>query len=162
MVYLMTDDDRNNAIIDYADARFEIRPYPKYGDLLQITHFVKKLGYNFPFSSKQYSLEDVQAKLYEEGPHAFLRIVRLQEDISGKTTFKKASTFVAERLAKLAPAGELIIIDPYLFPSSPQLGAQEHGKFLAEIIAPILAPDATVTCLVNSKVNREVKSLVVV
>lgn len=159
MVYFMPDDDRNNAIINYADARFEIRPYPKHDDLLQITNFVKELGYNFNFSFKQYSLEDVQAKLREEGPQAFLRIVRHMEDISGKTTFKKATAFVAERLVKLAPASELIIIDPYLFPDRPQLGEQEYGKFLAELIAPILAPDASVTCLVNRKVNRDVQTV---
>lgn len=152
----MAEDDLYDSVQDYADARFEIRPHPTLRDLLRINDFVNELGYEFPYSSKQYSLEDVQEKLRAEGPQAFLRYVRLQEDLSPRAPFKAAAAFVAERLARLGPARDLIIIDPYLFPERPQLGARQHGEFLAEIIAPILEPGAVVRCVVNPKMNSEI------
>ncbi|EAR25548.1 hypothetical protein A20C1_04756 [marine actinobacterium PHSC20C1] len=147
-------------IIDYAEGRFEIRPYPKYRDLMQITDLVNQLGYNFPFSQKQYSLEDVQEKLRSEGAQAFLRLVRVQEDISPKAPFKKAGDFVAERLALLSPSSDLIIVDPYLFPPNPKVGEDEYSEFLASLIAPILEPGANVICIVNTHSNKAVESAV--
>lgn len=150
----MEDDD----VFIYADARFEIRPHPTYADLAQIHEFVNELGYTFPFSRKQFSLEDVQYKLRTEGPQAFLRYIRLQEDISPKAPFKRALAFVAERLAVLAPASELTIIDPYLFPTRPQLGVDEYSANLAALIAPIVEPEAKLRFVVNTRANSEVES----
>lgn len=148
----MDDDD----IIDYAEARFEIRPYPTYGHLRQIDDLVTKLGYSFPFSRKQYSLEDVQEKLRSEGPNAFLRYLRVQEDISPKAPFKSAKTLVEERLQKLGPTRDLVIVDPYLFPKNPQLGVDAYADFLANLIGSLLEPDAVVTCVVNSRTAPDV------
>lgn len=146
-------------IINYAEARFEIRPYPTYGHLKQIDELVTSLGYKFPFSSKQYSLEDVQEKLRSEGPNAFLRIIRAQEDISPKAPFKDARTLVVERLQRLGPTRDLVIIDPYLFPGNPQLGVDEHTEFLANLISSLLEPDAVVKCVVNTKTDAGVVEL---
>lgn len=156
----MSGEDFDDSIMDYAEARFEIRPYPTYRDLMRINDFVNELGYRFPFSMKQYSLEDVQEKLRAEGPQAFLRYVRLQEDISPKAPLQHAAAFVAERLTKLAPTNDLVIVDPWLFPPRPQLGENEYAAFLAGLIAPILEPDATVTCVVNSNSNARIEELV--
>ena len=144
--------------MDYADARFEIRPYPTYRDLIRINDLVNELGYKMPYSMKEYSLEDVQEKLHTEGPQAFLGYVRLQEDISPKAPRKNASEFVAERLARLAPATDLIIVDPYLFPPKSKLGEEEYAAFLAELVAPILEAGATVRCIVNSTSNARIES----
>ncbi|MDJ0348942.1 hypothetical protein [Cryobacterium sp. PH29-G1] len=152
----MKSDDLDDSVIDYADARFEIRPHPKYRDLMRINELVNALGYTMPFSTKQYSLEDVQTKLRAEGAHAFLRFVRLQEDISPKASYRTAQQFVAERLARLGPANDLIIIDPYLFPPTPSLGEEEYAEFLADLIAPLLNADATVRCVVNKKANTRI------
>ena len=38
----MGDDDLEDSIMDYADARFEIRPYPKYRNLIQIKDLVNR------------------------------------------------------------------------------------------------------------------------
>lgn len=152
----MTNEDQEDDIISYADARFEIRPYPKYRDLMRINDLVNQLGYKMPFSMKQYSLEDVQEKLHTEGAQAFLRLRRVQEDISPKAPFKDALTFVAERLALLGPTSDLIIVDPYFFPPKPQLGEDGHAQFVAELIAPLLAPGATVTCVINERANLTV------
>lgn len=149
----MEDDD----VIDYAEARFELRPYPTYLDLMRINEFVNELGYTLPFSTKQFSLEDVQHKLSTEGPQAFLRYVRLQEDISPKAPFKGAVAFVAERLGALAPARELMVTDPYLFPPSPKLGAHGHSQHLAALIAPILEQGADLKLAVNTRANSEIE-----
>ena len=154
----MSNGDLEDSIMDYADARFEIRPHPTYRDLMRINDLVNELGYKMPFSMKQYSLEDVQEKLRSEGPQAFLRYVRLQEDISPKAPLKSASAFVAERLARLAPTTELVIVDPYLFPPRAKLGKEEYAAFLAELVAPILEAGATVRCIVNSTSNARIES----
>jgi hypothetical protein len=153
----MSGEDLEDSIMDYAEARFEIRPYPTYSHLMRINNLVNELGYRFPFSMKQYSLEDVQEKLRAEGPQAFLRYVRLQEDISPKAPLKGAAAFVAERLARLAPTSDLVIIDPYLFPPRPKLGEIEYAAFLAGLVAPILEPGATVKCVVNGSSNAQIE-----
>jgi hypothetical protein len=157
----MNSDNMEDSIIDYAEARFEIRPYPRYRDLIQITELVKELGYSFPFSRKRYSLEDVQEKLRSDGAQAFLRLVPVQEDISPKAPFKQASGFVAERLASLGPSSDLIIVDPYLFPPKPKIGEGEYAEFLADLIGPILEPAASIKFIVNSFSNSSVESAVV-
>lgn len=153
----MTDDSFDDLIIDYADARFELRPHPTYSDLMRINALANELGYQMPFSMKQYSLEDVQEKLRSEGPAAFLGTVWLQEDVSPKAPVQSADQFVAERLARLAPAGDLVIVDPYLFPPRPDPSTAEYGQRLASLIAPLLAERATVTAIVNERANAEVE-----
>lgn len=153
-------DPEDSIIVDYAEARFEIRPYPTYPDLMRINDLVNELGYRFPFSTKRYSLEDVQEKLRSEGPQAFLRYVLLQEDISPKAPLEGAAAFVAERLARLAPTSDLMIIDPYLFPPRPKLGAEGYAAFLTNLVAPILEPGANLSCVVNSSSNSQIEDAV--
>lgn len=45
----MTDDSFDDLVIDYADARFELRPHPTYKDLMRINALANELGYQMPF-----------------------------------------------------------------------------------------------------------------
>jgi len=142
-------DDFEDMIVSYADARFELRPYPKYRDLVRLTEFAEELGYEMPFSTKQYSLEDVQETLRTEGPSAFLKILRVQEDISPKAPQPTVEQFVARRLTRLAPTSDLVITDPFLLPDRPHPDAAQYAQHVAGLIAPLLADHATVTAVVN-------------
>ena len=46
-----------NWVIDLHDSRFEIRPHPTSDDLTRIYDFVKEIGYEMPYSDKEYSLK---------------------------------------------------------------------------------------------------------
>ncbi|MDA8439979.1 MAG: hypothetical protein M0Z51_14115 [Propionibacterium sp.] len=153
-------DDFEDMIVSYADARFELRPHPKYRDLVRLTEFAEGLGYKMPFSTKQYSLEDVQEILRTEGPSAFLKIVRVEEDISPKAPQPAVEQLVAQRLARLAPTSDLIITDPYLFPGRPQPDAAQYAQHVAALIAPLLADVARVTAVVNDQTNPAVEQAV--
>ena len=153
---MMGNDSTDNWVIEYADARFEIRPHPTYRDLMRISALANELGYEMPFSTKEYSLADVQEQLRIEGPQAFLKFSQLQHDISPKAPIGTALQFVADRLARLAPASDLIIVDPYLFPPTPSLGEAGYARRLADLIAPLLDEDATVRCVVNKRANARV------
>lgn len=144
----------NDFVVGHSDAPLEIRPQPTYRHLQQINDLVNDLGYTFLFSTKEYSLEDVQEKLRSEGPNAFSRYRRIQEDISPKAPLKKAKQLVAERLERIGPTGDLVIVDPYLFPPRPKLGVEGYADFLAGLIAPLLEPHAVVQCVVNSRPNE--------
>lgn len=148
-----------NMIVDYADARFELRPHPRYRDLLKITELAAQLGYEMPFSTKQYSLEDVQDILRAEGPSSFLRLVRVQEDISPKAPPQTVDQWMARRLARLAPTNDLLIIDPYLLPERPYPNAEEYGQRVADLVAPLLGEAAKVTAVVNNRMNATVESV---
>lgn len=130
-----------------------IDPDLTYGHLLEINKFVEGLGYTMRESSKEYSLSEVKEKLQTEGPSAFLSIAWLQEDISPKAPLPSARLFVQERFAKLAPAQELIITDPYLF-----AGNEEYARWLAQLMASVLTEDGSVTCVVNSAISQEARS----
>ncbi len=123
---------------------------------MRINSLAEELGYRMPMLDKGYSLEQVQDKLRAEGPSAFLRIMRLQEDISPKASPKTAQEFVAERLNRIGPTSDLIIVDPYLFPQTPSLGIKAYAKYVAQLIAPLLTPKAVVTCVVNKQTGTQV------
>ncbi|MFK4296558.1 hypothetical protein ABH924_001703 [Arthrobacter sp. GAS37] len=131
-----------------------IGPNLTYGHLLKIDEHAKGLGYTMTESDKEYSLSEVKERLRSEGANAFLGIVSLQEDISPKSSLPTARDFVEERLAKLAPARELIITDPYLFAGNPA-----YAQWLAQLMASVLVEDGTVTCVVNGSMDHEVKDL---
>lgn len=131
-----------------------IGPNLTYGHLLKINEYAKGLGYTVRESRKEYSLSEVKERLRCEGPSAFLRIVPVQEDISPKSPLPSARVFVEERLAKLAPARELIITDPYLF-----VGDPEYAQWLAKLMASVLVEDGHVICVVNKGMDHEVKKL---
>lgn len=151
---------REDRVIDYADSTFEIRPHPKYDDLMKIHEFITGLGYQFPFSNKRYSLLDVQQKLRVDGPKAFLGQIQISEDISPKSHPSTAEKFLAERLTKLGPADDLIIIDPYLFPSSPRQGEEAYSDFLINLILPIVRDGARIRCVGNKSSNPRILELV--
>lgn len=152
----MNDDSLDNIFIDFSNYVFAIRPNPTYSDLMRITDFAEDIGYEMPFREQGYSLEEVQEKLQSEGQSAFLELMTFQEDISPKAPPKTAQQFIAERLNALGPTSDLIIVDPYLFPTKPKLGVEGYAKYLAELISPIVVPDARVKCVVNTKANQNV------
>lgn len=145
--------------IDLNDSRFEIRPHPTYNDLMKIYNYVKNLGYEMPYSKKQYSLEEVQQKLREVGQAAFLNQSELQHDVLAKATLEKTEDLVAKRLTKLAPADHLIITDPYLFPSHIKKRGNEYAERLCRLIVPILKPRSRLTCIVNSRSDPDSERL---
>ena len=149
-----------NWVIDLHDSRFEIRPHPTSDDLTRIYDFVKEIGYEMPYSDKEYSLKDVQEELRHVGQAAFLGKSELRHDISAKTAPEEAEALVAHRLAELAPADHLVITDPYLFPSNPKEGENEYAERLVRLITPILKPGSRLTCLVNDRSNRNLEDSV--
>lgn len=146
-----------NWVIHLNDSSFEIRPHPTYNDLMKIHGFVKELGYEMPYSDRQYSLEEVQEELRGVGQAAFLNQSELQHGISKKAAPQEAEALVANRLARLAPADHLIITDPYLFPNSPEGGGSEYVERLVHLIAPILQSGSRLTCVVNSRSNSDLE-----
>lgn len=149
----MTNDFADDAVFNFDDVLFEIRPNLRYSDLIRINHFVGEMGYEMPMVDRGYSIGEIKEKLRAEGPSAFLNQTWVREDISPKAPVKEAWKFVAERLAKLGPSNDLIIVDPYLFPKKPSLGVEGYAKYVAELISPILSPASTVKCVVNKSTD---------
>lgn len=139
---------------------FEIWPEPKYQDAMKIDAFVRELGYDFPFSLKEFSREQVKTILHEIGPSEFLKYHRIQEDISPKAPPKTAAQFVSDRLDKLQPSKELLIIDPYLFPPSPKPDEQQYADLLFSVLEPLLNGVTELKCVVGSKQNLSVQKAV--
>jgi hypothetical protein len=129
---------------------FQFAPDIAHSDLLQLTAFADQLGYKLMTREIGYSLEEVQARLREEGPGYFLRRVRLQEDISPKAPQPTTTDFVAERLARLQPTSELIITDPFLFTYSVRDEILPYAELVGGVIAPLLADGANLVAIVDT------------
>lgn len=152
----MTQDSADETRLNFDDTLFGIRDGVKYEDLSTIYKHIENLGYELKTLNRGYSLEEVQEKLLTEGPSAFLRLTRLQEDILPKAPPKKAWQSVAERLALLGPAKDLTIVDPFLF--SETMNAHQipqYSQQLAALIGPIVTSNASITCVVD-KLNKDV------
>lgn len=148
----MTHDSGDDTLINFDDTLFGIRDGVTYTHLRLICKYVEDLGYELKTVEKGESLEEVQEKLRTEGARAYLKQMRLQEDISPKAPPRNAMQFVSERLARLGPTGELTIVDPYLFPNSLKSHEiPEYTKLLSGLIASAVASAATVTCVVKEK-----------
>ncbi|UBH25198.1 hypothetical protein KW076_03130 [Micrococcus porci] len=136
-------------------------PNLTYSDLMRIASFAKTLGYDTKIRDLGYTLEEVQKRLREDGPSAFLRLKRIQEDVSPKAPAKQAIQYVAERLDRLAPQDELLITDPYLFSSSARKDIEAYSQSVADLIAPLLANSAKLIAIVDKDAShREVRDAV--
>lgn len=136
-------------------------PNLTYSDLMRIASFAETLGYDTKIRDLGYTLEEVQKRLREDGPSAFLRLKRIQEDVSPKAPAKQAIQYVAERLDRLAPQDELLITDPYLFSSSARKDIEAYSQSVADLIAPLLANSAKLIAIVDKDAShREVRDAV--
>lgn len=133
---------------------FQFDPAPLHDDVLRVADLADRLGYKFLFRMVAYSLDDVQAKLRDEGPSAFLNLVRLQEDISPKASLPSAEHFLTARLLKLAPTSELIITDPYLFTYSRRDDAEVYAASVVRILVPLLSENIRLRLVVDPKASN--------
>lgn len=134
---------------------FQFDPPVYHEDVLKIADLAEKLGYRFLFRDVGYTLEEVKTQLAEQGPSAFLSIVRLQEDISPKAPPQTAEEFIAKRIAMLAPQNELLIIDPYFFTYARRNDAQEYAASVARIVAPLLTEHVRLRVVVDPNATHE-------
>ena len=135
---------------------FKFDPAPLHDDVLRVADLAESLGYRFLFRPAEYSLEEVQARLREEGPSAFLRIVRVQEDISPKAPLPTAEQFLVERLKKLDPQTELIITDPYFFTHSRRHDADEYAASVARIVTPLLGENVRLKLVIDPNASHDI------
>lgn len=144
-----------------AQNAFGFVPNLTYSDLTRIANFAAQLGYDTKIRDLGYTLEEVQKRLREDGPSAFLRLTRLQEDVSPTTPAKQAIEYVAERLECLAPQDELLITDPYLFSGSARKDIEAYSQSVADLIAPLLADGARLIAIVDKDAShRKVRDAV--
>ena len=132
---------------------FQFDPPLTHEDALLVVSRAEELGYRMLFRRADYSLEEVQAKLVEEGPSAFLDMVWIEEDISPKEPAPTAEQRMAARLKRLAPATELIITDPYLLTHSRSRDAEEYARSVGGMIAPALIAGLRITAVVDPRQN---------
>jgi len=130
---------------------FKFDPEPLHDDVLTLADQAEALGYRLLFREAGYTLEEVSSRLREEGASSFLRIVRLQEDISPKAPTLSVEQYIGERLARLKPQSELVITDPYLFTSTRQNDASDYGQSVARIVSPLLSAGASLIVVVDPK-----------
>lgn len=128
---------------------FKFTPEILHDDLLRVVDRVEELGYLLNFRDAGFTLEEVQYRLRNDGPGSFLRIVKLEEDISPKAPLPTVEEFVARRLAHLAPQSELIITDPFLFTYSLKNDPAEYAESVGRLISPLLAEGVTLTAVVS-------------
>ncbi|MFE8933744.1 hypothetical protein [Micrococcus luteus] len=129
-------------------------PNLTYSDLMRIASFAETLGYDTKIRDLGYTLEEVQKRLREDGPSAFLRLRRIQEGVSPEAPAKQAIQYVAERLEHLAPQDELLITDPYLFSSSARKDIDAYSESVANLIAPLLADGAKLIAIVDKDASH--------
>jgi hypothetical protein len=132
-----------------ASNSFMFDPDPRHEDILTLADRAEELGYRLLFREAGYSLEEVQSTLHEQGPDAFLGIKRIQEDISPKAPLPTVEQYLAQRLARLAPQSELIITDPYFFPSRPRPSTEAYAASVARLVSPLLVDGVNLTVVVD-------------
>lgn len=122
-------------------------------DALLLVTRAEELGYRMLFRRADYSLEEIQARLVDEGPSAFLDITWLQEDISPKEPPATAEQRMAERMRKLAPTADLVITDPYLFTRSRVKDSGVYAASVGTMMAPALMKGLQITTVVKPSEN---------
>lgn len=128
---------------------FKFSPEILHDDLLRVVDRVEKLGYHLTFRDAGFTLDELQDRLRNDGPGSFLRIVKLQEDISPKAPLPTVEEFVAKRLAHLAPQSELIITDPFLFTYSLKDDPAAYARSVGRLISPLLAEGVKLIAVVS-------------
>lgn len=134
---------------------FQFDPPLTHKDALELLSHAKELGYRMLFRRPDYSLEEIQQRLVEEGPSVFLKMTWLQEDISPKEPPKTAEQRMSDRLTKLGPADELIITDPYLFTRSRIRDIDAYVASVVGMMAPVLVKGLRITAIVSPSQNDE-------
>ena len=132
---------------------FQFRPPLTHEDALVLVSHAEELGYEMLFRRADYSLEEIQARLGEKGPSAFLDLTWAQEDISPKESPLTAEQRMAQRLRTLAPSAELIITDPYLFTRSRRKDSEDYATSLGNMLAPTLSEGLRITAIVDPSQN---------
>lgn len=134
---------------------FEFDPPLTHTDCLELVSHAKELGYRMLFQRADYSLEEIQERLVEEGPSSFLNMTSLQHDISPKEQPKTAEQRMSDRMSKLAPVDDLIITDPYLFTGSRKRDSDIYAASVVGMIAPALAKGLRITAIVSPSQNDD-------
>mgnify|MGYP000847461534 CR=1 FL=1 len=132
---------------------FQFDPPLMHEDALLLVTRAEELGYRMLFRRADYSLEEIQARLVDEGPSAFLDITWLQEDISPKEPPATAEQRMAERMRKLAPTADLVITDPYLFTRSRVKDSGVYAASVGTMMAPALMKGLQITTVVKPSEN---------
>ncbi|NYI71912.1 hypothetical protein GGQ54_002472 [Naumannella cuiyingiana] len=128
---------------------FRFAPDISHTDLLKVADFAEELGYDLRWQERGYTLEEVQKRLRNDGPSAFLRVARVQEDVSPKAPPEQTAQYIAERLRRLDPQDELLITDPYLFTNSAKKDLEDYAQSVADLITPLLASGAKLVTIVD-------------
>lgn len=134
---------------------FEFDPPLTHTDCVELVSHAKELGYRMLFKQADYSLEEIQARLVEEGPSSFLNMTSLQHDISPKEQPKTAEQRMSDRMSKLGPVDDLIITDPYLFTGSRKRDSDNYAASVVGMIAPALAKGVRITAIVSPWQNDD-------
>ncbi len=132
---------------------FQFDPPLTHEDALVLVAKAEELGYRMSFRRADYSLEEIQARLVDKGPSAFLDLTWLQEDISPKEPPATAEQRMAERMRKLAPTVDLVITDPYLFTRSRARDSGAYAASLGSMMAPALVEGLQITAVVKPSEN---------
>lgn len=134
---------------------FQFDPPLTHEHCLELSSHARDLGYRMLFRRADYSLEEVQQRLVDDGPSFFLRRTWLQEDISRKEPPKTAAQRMSDRIRKLAPTDDLIITDPYLFTSARKRDSRDYASAVVGMIAPALTKGLRITAIVSPSQNDD-------
>ncbi|TFD12858.1 hypothetical protein E3T35_06105 [Cryobacterium sp. TMT1-2-2] len=134
---------------------YQFDPPLTHTDALKLVSHADELGYRMLFRRADYSIEQIQQQLVDRGPGSFLNMVWLQEDVSPKEPPKTAEQRMAGRLQGLAPIGELVITDPYLYTSSRKRDSQDYAASVARMLSPALKDGLRLTTVVSPSQNDE-------
>ncbi|KIP51242.1 hypothetical protein [Leucobacter komagatae] len=130
---------------------FAFTPEISHEHLLQVSAVAERLGYSIGFRQVGETTLEIQERLREEGPSAYLDVVSIQEDVSPRAPAHEAEHYVISRLGKLNPKRELAITDPYLFTNRRVKDADAYAASLVRIMSPLLTNEVTVIAVVSEK-----------
>lgn len=148
--------DRSDAEDPFPLEYYRLEPPPPAEDLAEFGKFASNMGYNLLIRDPGYLLEEIQSTLREEGPSSLLSIARIQEDISAKAPQATAEEFVRKRIARLSPASDLLITDPFLFTKSRERDAAQYAESVADIVSAALKPGVTLTAVVSARNTSDI------
>lgn len=153
----MTADSDDDALL-WSGPRnsFQFAPEIPHEALLDVARYAKRLGYEIRLREAGLQRGEIVSRLRSDGPGYFLRPVRLQEDVLGRASTESVTEQIATRLASLAPTSELLITDPYLFPSSVERDIEVYSSNIAELLIPLLGSGARLNTIVDAKATSDV------
>jgi hypothetical protein len=134
---------------------YQFDPPLTHTDAIKLVSHADELGYRMLFRRADYTIEQIQQQLVDRGPGSFLNMVWLQEDVIPKEPPKTAEQRMAGRLQGLAPIGELVITDPYLYTSSRKRDSQDYAASVARMLSPALKDGLRLTTVVSPSQNDE-------